>query len=81
MQRAAVVRDLPQGTGRREVEHVAFALEDRGLVGMQAVRVVDCPRRLYAERRLEIRLRALEVAQHEDAGPWLDCHTGGQLAA
>ena len=80
-QPGAVVGDLAQRPGRREVEDEADRLEDLLLVRVVAVRVLDRPRRLHAERGLEVRLRRLEVAQHQDRRPLRDRDAGRELAA
>ena len=61
-----VLGELPQRARGREVEHEADRLEDLLLVRVVAVGVLDGPRRLHAERGLEVGLRRLEVAQHQD---------------
>ena len=77
----AVFRELSQRAGRGEVEHEADRLEDFLLVRVVAVRVLDRPRRLHAERRLEIGFRRFEVAQHQDRRPLRHRDTRGELAA
>ena len=53
-----VLGELPQRARGREVEHEADGLEDLLLVRVVAVRVLDGPRRLHAERGLKVGLRA-----------------------
>ncbi len=76
-----VLGELPQGAGGREIEHEADRLEDFLLVRIVAVRVLDRPRRLHPECRLEIGFRRFQVAKHQDGRPLGNGYSGGELAA
>ena len=77
VQTATVIRNLFQGPVQCEVEHIALLLDDL----LSAALRRDLPGALHPECRLEIRLRAGQVPQHEDSRPGLHCHAGSQLAA
>ena len=81
VQAATVIGDLPQRPVRREVEDIALLLDDLLLIRRGTVGISDCPGRLHAEGRLEIRFRAGRIAQHENPGPWPDCYARGQFPA
>ena len=70
-------RSLTQSAVEREIENVAFLLHNNAL----SVVVLDLPRRLHTERRLEICFRAFQIAQHEDARPRANGDAGSQLSA
>ena len=76
-QTAGIVGYLPQCPVERKVYDVADSLE----VLSPAHIVLRRPRTLRTKRRLEICLRALEVPQHEDAGPGPHGHACRELAA
>ena len=69
---ATIIGDLLQSAIQRKVKNIALLLHDLP---------VHFPRTLHTESSLEIGLRALQVAQHEDAGPGLHSDAGGQFAA
>ena len=77
----AVFGELTKRARGGKVEHEANRLEDLFLVRVVTIRVLDRPRRLHAERCLEVGFRALQIAQHQDRRPLRHGHAGGELAA
>ena len=72
VQTAAVIGDLLQGTVQGKVKDIDLFLHDLA---------VNLPGALHTEGCLKVGFRALQVAQHENAGPGLDGDAGCQLPA
>ena len=64
-----------QSTIQSKVEHIAILLHDDRI----AVFILHCPRRLYAERCLEIGFGRFQVAQHKYTAPRTHSHTRSEL--